>query len=999
MPRILARSLAHRAGLIILMAALAGAGGLAAGADALAAAPSPRVKPAPPPPSAYISRSDHNLLATAAESARNRDYAAAKSAARAINDPAAKDLAEWFYYDAGDPNLDIQDATAFLDAHAGWPSATKIQSAIEGRMTDLEPAKRVLAFFEHRDPITGEGKLQLARALFAVNRPDAAIAYVKDAWINDNWLPVLERKILSNYGRYLTAEDHAKRVDQLLWNFQISAAQRLLSRLEPDDRRLANARIALLSSTGNAWTLYGNLSEKDRLDSGVLYAAVRYQRRHDHEAEAIELAQKLPDDPAYVRNSSRWWDERGLLARWALKNGRFSDAYAMAAGHGLSDGLDYAEAEFFAGWVALRFLNDPDRAGMHFAALERSVSTPISNARAHYWRARAAEAGYRAAQAAAQYRLAASYPYTYYGQLAEARLPDAAAEAPPPPVTPTPEERAAFEARPLVHALHLIAELDEPNYFRRFAYFIDDTLDTAPDFVALGELALASGYPEVAVRVGKTAAGKNIILPHITYPVIAVPARAEKYADPALILGLSRQESEFNPRAYSRAGARGVMQLRPSTALAIARRARIPYHRDWLMDDPGYNITLGSVHLGELVDSFNGSYIVTLAAYNAGPNRAARWIQEYGDPRAPDVDPVDWVEMIPFSETRNYVQRVLENTEIYRALLAHAPIDGTRLAADLTRGGKAGRAGAVSPPSPVLVNLSKLYGPQTLPDMDLRAVSAAVTAQTHSETPVAEATAETLAQAAPATAPKPAPKAVKQRRRPPPETLPIIRSAQADPAPEAAPEATQPTPQPQPVIQATPSPEPEPQRTVPPSTDVQAADAQPAPATNVAAPDEPASQTAQIVTADANDTPQPVATPALQSEAAPSQASPAIPQEPVRFTLPQAAQPEPEPAKVLGPANLHAKTPRARALLKGAVETTDCNVFLPDDSGGGTCIDPKPEANKPPEERRVLAPVIRSGADMIFPQTGGDLPETNQTAPTPVPEPAAAPVTPSGSES
>ncbi|MEZ5916521.1 MAG: transglycosylase SLT domain-containing protein [Parvularculaceae bacterium] len=680
-----ARWIAVFSGILLLAAASINA------ADA--AMMTPRLKPPAPGP-AYMSRADLERIRTIRDSLSRKRYSSARALIDLVEDPTAKTLAQWYYFDAQDPDVSVTEADAYLDANPDWPSTTKIQMHVEGVMTSATPASTVLAFFDTRDPLTGGGKLQLARAQFSAGSPEAGVFQIKDAWINNNFRLADEQRLLAQYGGRLTPEDHIARVDRLLWSREVTNARRVFSRLPSAERRKAEVRAELLMQTSGAQRAYDNLKEHERADAGVMLAAIRHFRRADEEMRAIAITRAAPLDPVERRNPARWWDEQQLLMRWALKNRQYADAYAMAAMHGLEPGTgDFAEAEFDAGWIALRFLGDPDRALTHFAALTASVGAPISLSRGWYWMARAAEARGDADKAAAWYRNAAGHPYTFYGQLAAEKLGPTAMsafrEAPP----ATAEEKAKFGARPAVGALRMLTDVGDERAFLIFSYNVDDSLESRGEFLELANLALRMGAPHVAVRAGKVAVRAGSFAPQVAYPEIYVPEDATRFTPAEIILGLSRQESEFNPRAYSRAGARGMMQLIPSTAQITARKEGLPYRRSALLDDPIYNMTLGAAHLSHLLERYDGSYIMTFAAYNAGPHRVTQWIEAYGDPRGGAIDPLDWIEQIPFGETRNYVQRVLENTQIYRSRISGGPIAG-RLAADIERGGAPGRVGA-----------------------------------------------------------------------------------------------------------------------------------------------------------------------------------------------------------------------------------------------------------------------------------------------------------------
>lgn len=689
-----------------------------------AAAPDPRLKPPAPGP-AYMSPGDKNRLLAVSKALKARQFSTAHSLTELVEDPIAQSLGEWMYLMAQDPQTDLAEADRFLDSHLQWPAVARISSYVEKRIADDAPAGEVLAFFDARQPVTGEGKIQLARALFSVGDQEGGERQLRDAWINDNFTIAEERRILSVYGRRLTKDDHAARVDRLMWGRQVTNARRVFPYLSAHERRKAEARAALLLQASSGQRLYDRLPEEDRLDSGMLHAAVRHNRRRGQEDRAIALAALAPADPEEVRNGGRWWDERGILMRWALKNGRFADAYKLAAENGMDDGADYAEAEFYAGWIALRFLNEPDRAETHFLALASSVGSPISVSRAYYWLGRTAAAQGDADHAKAYYAKAADHYYSYYGQLAAEEggidLTDAIFSA---QTESTPADRALFTSRPAVAALRMLTDLNLDYEFMVFAYHVDDELERPGEYIELAKITEGEGAPHLTVRAGKVAIQRGAFAPEVAYPLVFVPEEAARFVSPEIILGLSRQESEFNPRAYSRAGARGVMQLIPSTAQITARKEGLSYSRSALLDDPVYNMTLGSAHLSHLIDRFDGSLIMTLASYNAGASRVNRWIEEYGDPRSDAVDPLDWVELIPFSETRNYVQRVLENTQVYRGRLNNKPIPG-RLAGDIERGGARGRIASQAPPSVVLASAAAPFSAAALPPVPPRTVERA----------------------------------------------------------------------------------------------------------------------------------------------------------------------------------------------------------------------------------------------------------------------------------
>ncbi len=371
-----------------------------------------------------------------------------------------------------------------------------------------------------------------------------------------------------------------------------------------------------------------------------------------------------------------------------MRAGNYSLAYQLVSNHGLTSGESFADAEWLAGWLSLRYLGQPQRAAEHFSHLSENVSSPVSLSRALYWRAEAAQALRQTAESERLFNEAARFNFTYYGQLAATRGDRTAVLSLPETAQVSNEARSRFDNRELVRALRLMAEVGAQRDFESIAFYLDDTLDDPMEIELLAQLAREQSYHRTALRSAKAGLFRNVVATSAAYPLIELPQTVQSQGriEPALVLAIIRQESEFDVSAISSANARGLMQLVPATAQAQARREGMTFQRSALTTDPQYNMTLGAAHLADLVDNFNGSYVLAIASYNAGSHRTREWIADFGDPRSPSVDVVDWIELIPFSETRNYVQRVTENLQVYRYRLANQPTQIT-LERDLKRGG------------------------------------------------------------------------------------------------------------------------------------------------------------------------------------------------------------------------------------------------------------------------------------------------------------------------
>ncbi|MBN9000083.1 MAG: transglycosylase SLT domain-containing protein [Rhizobiales bacterium] len=378
---------------------------------------------------------------------------------------------------------------------------------------------------------------------------------------------------------------------------------------------------------------------------------------------------QAPRDPAKLVDPDAWWIERRVISRELLDLGDPRTAYKIVAEHSAESSSNQADAEFHAGWYALRFLNDPATARRHFAAIQAVSTMPLSQSRAEYWLGRSAEALGDKAEATAQYRRGAAYPTTFYGQLSAARLGMKQLVLSNPPQADAATKKR-FASREMVQAIQRFTAAGYEDRALAFYNQLADTLTNPSEIALLAQMAEKSGKHQVALQIGKKAYARGLPVETLAFPTAAIPRNVKTTSiEKSVVYAIARQESAFNPGAVSRAGALGLLQLMPGTAKMVAKSAGVPYNAKRLTSDPGYNATLGAAHLADLVGDFNGSYIMSFAAYNAGKSRVMKWVAQYGDPRSADVDAVDWIERIPFYETRNYVQRCTENLQVYRARL------------------------------------------------------------------------------------------------------------------------------------------------------------------------------------------------------------------------------------------------------------------------------------------------------------------------------------------
>jgi soluble lytic murein transglycosylase len=646
-------------------------------------------KPAKPTPrreTQALPKAEAQLARQAFDAANRGNWAAARSFAAKAHDPVLSKL--MLYYEVIDPNsgqgFDI--VSTFARNNPDWPRQTGLWAKAESFLPESMTPEQVIAWFDGRDPASATGEIRLARALIDLGRNDIGRDLLRRVWTQRPLTREQEKTLLNDFGDVLTEESHIKRLDRLLWDEQIEQANRQMTYVPSGYQAVARARIALMEEAGNVDSLLARVPEQLRQDPGLIYERVRWRRRKDQQADAMALILSAPQGRG-LPHAAKWWTERHILARWALAQGDIPNAYLLAVGHGNDNGIAFAQGEFLAGWLALRHLGQPATALDHFQRLDSATVTAGSKSRAAYWAARAAAELKRPDEAAKWRETASRYRTTYYGQLALAESGAKPFSLGPSP-DPSEAQREEFENIELVRALRYLEAAGEDDRARPFIARLSEIAPSAESFFLLAEIARIEGRPEIALQIAKEAINRGVILPDAGYPLIDFNPAAQRdqgRVERGLVLAISRQESAFNHRAISQAGAMGLMQLLPSTAKQVARSLNMRFEKAKLTTDPRYNATLGSAFLGDLIENQRGSYVLSIAAYNAGPGRIRQWVREFGDPRDPAVDPIDWIERIPFQETRDYVQRVLENLTVYRARLAGKPTE-LEILADLKRG-------------------------------------------------------------------------------------------------------------------------------------------------------------------------------------------------------------------------------------------------------------------------------------------------------------------------
>jgi soluble lytic murein transglycosylase len=630
------------------------------------------------------------LAVQAAKLALKGDFVEAGQLAQRSGDAAAIKLVELIYLRDHPNDAGYQRIMSFLEAAPNWPLTESLMKRAERSLyVNNESSSLIMGHFAKRQPVTAEGSLALARALLANGDKDTARKYVQKVWFNPDIDAKLESSVMGEFGKLLTVDDHKKRMWRLVYAQETNAAIRAAKRLPGEYQKAAGVAQKLLRGEKGAEKSYSALPASMREATGMKYALTRFYRKNESYTKARAILASIPGDASKMGDPEAWWTERRIIARHSIgvkSRSHAKTAYQISKNHGFSKGEEALEGEFLAGWIALRYMKEPGVALKHFSKLGEIAESRTEKARAGYWTGRALEALGQKADAKAAYKQSSQYTTIYYGQLAREKI--GLGKVPEEIVTgkASAAARAKADKDEVVRAFKMVADAGGKSELYMFLWAFANRFNTVDEMNAVADLVWDEGGVTMAVRLAKASGSRNIDIDSWGYPIRALPdwKQIGKPVERSLVFALARQESEFNPTAGSKVGAQGLMQIMPATAKIIAKQHGVKHQTSMLTGDPAHNVKLGAAHLGDLIDNFGGSYVLTLVAYNAGPRRSKEWVAEYGDLRTGETDPIDWVESIPFQETRQYVQKVLQNLHIYRSRLA--PKTVRPMTADLARG-------------------------------------------------------------------------------------------------------------------------------------------------------------------------------------------------------------------------------------------------------------------------------------------------------------------------
>ncbi|MDC3069403.1 lytic transglycosylase domain-containing protein [Candidatus Pelagibacter sp.] len=627
--------------------------------------------------SKYYNKKDFEIAKKAISEMKQAKWSNALKTAKRAKDKSIYNFIQWRHLLTRGNKASYYDYKTFIDKNEDYPRLGRIKYLAEHKLsTDTISPKKIIDWFGVDEPLSGFGKMLLGESIILNGNLQKGISYIKEGWITAELSKSELRFYRKKFKKYLNADDYIKRADYLAWNNKYWDLKRLLRYLPKDYELLYTARQLLMSKSYGVDNAISKVPAKFKNDAGLNYDRLKWRRKRGRVDSSVEILVKIKNTKNYLVRPDKWWFEREIISRSLIYKKKYELAYKIASNHALTDGPEYAAAEWMSGWIALSFLDDPLLAKDHFENFYNNVGYPISTSRGAYWLAKTYQKLGKNELANDWFSKAANFLTTYYGQLAFMELnPNETFELSK-DIEVSKEYKDYFFKKELVKTIYLLDELNEDKYTKHILrHLANDDINNGSEVLA-AELATSIDRFDFAIQIAKLASYEKRFHNKYNYPIISTPnyINGRKIPDNAFILSIIRQESEFDLSANSHAGAKGLMQLMPYTAKLVAKQAKLPYSKSRLTKDAEYNINLGSHYIAGLILEYDGAYPFAIAAYNAGPKRVRYWKKINKNPQKNQIDYVNWIELIKFKETRNYVQRVLENYNVYRYILAQKPV-------------------------------------------------------------------------------------------------------------------------------------------------------------------------------------------------------------------------------------------------------------------------------------------------------------------------------------
>ena len=630
--------------------------------------------------SKYYSKKDFGIAKKAISEMKKSKWSTSLQIAKKAKDKSIYNFIQWRHLLTKGNQASFYDYKVFIDQNSDYPRISRLKYLAEHKLsTDKVSPKKIINWFGVEQPLSGYGKMILGESLVLIGDKIKGANLIKEGWITAELSKSELRFYRKKFKKYLNADDYIKRADYLAWNNKQWDLKRLIRYLPKDYELLYTARHILMTKGYGVDQAIKNVPAKFKNDAGLNYDRLKWRRKKGRVDSSLEILLNIKNNKEYLVKPEKWWKEREIISRSLIYKKNYEIAYKISSNHGMTEGSDYAAAEWLSGWIALSFLKDPLIAKDHFQNFYNNVSYPISTARGAYWLGRTYEKLSDKEQSRKWYKEASKYLTTYYGQLAFLKInPKGKFELKKDMIVDE-KYRQIFFSKELVKITYLLDELQTDKYSKFILrHLANDNISKGSEILA-AELATNIERYDFAIQVSKISSYQKRFHNKFNYPIISTPKtiNGRKIPESAFILSIIRQESEFDLSANSHAGAKGLMQLMPYTAKLVSKQAKLPYSKSRLTTDPEYNINLGSHYIAGLILQYDGAYPFAVAAYNAGPNRVKYWKKLNKNPQKKQIDYVDWVELIKFRETRNYVQRVLENYNVYRYILEKKPITMT----------------------------------------------------------------------------------------------------------------------------------------------------------------------------------------------------------------------------------------------------------------------------------------------------------------------------------
>ena len=627
--------------------------------------------------SKYYRKKDLAIAKKAVKEMKKSNWIMALKISKKARDKSIYNFIQWRHLLTNGNKASFYDYLTFINKNENYPRINRLRYLAEHKLSNnkIAPGK-IIDWFNQKDPFSGYGKMILGESYILTGNKNLGTNLIKEGWVTADLSKSELRFFRKKFKKYLNADDYIKRADYLAWNNKYWDLKRLLRYLPKDYELLYNARQLLMSKSYGVDQAIKKVPKKFKNDAGLNYDRLKWRRKRGRVDDSVEILTKIKNTKEYLVRPDKWWTEREIVSRSLIYKKKYELAYKIASNHAMTEGADFAEAEWMSGWIALSFLDDPLLAKDHFENFYNNVGYPISVSRGAYWLGKTYKKLNDEELSTQWFKEATNYLTTYYGQLAFLELnPNSIFELSK-DLDVNKKYRDYFFRKELIKVVYLLDALDEDKYTKSILkHLANDNINSGSEILA-AELSTNIGRFDFAIQIAKLASYEKRFHNKFNYPIISTPKyiNGRKIPESAFILSIIRQESEFDLSANSHAGAKGLMQLMPYTAKLVAKQAKLPYSRSRLTTDPEYNINLGSHYIAGLILNYDGAYPFAIAAYNAGPNRVKYWKRINKDPQKKQIDYVNWIELIKFRETRNYVQRVLENYNVYRYILEQRPI-------------------------------------------------------------------------------------------------------------------------------------------------------------------------------------------------------------------------------------------------------------------------------------------------------------------------------------